>query len=129
MTFLLSEVTECIQGIYTKSEADAKCSNIYFNNVVILTVMSQVFLYKVLLIDTGSSSITSAVRCNAKTRSLRYSNSMVGVSVIQAFVLFSVRHIPPSDLGFIFSLFFGYMPLIIMSINLLIVVKVIKRNS
>lgn len=128
MTFLLSEVTECVQGLYTKSEADAKCRKIYMNNVVILTVMAQVFLYKVLLIDTGSSSITRAVRCNAKTRALIFSNTMVGLSILQVFILFSVRHLPPSDLGFIFSLLFGYMPLLTMPVNLFIVVKEIKRN-
>ena len=128
MTFLLSEVTECLQGIYTKSKADAKCSNIFMNNYVILTVMSQVFLYKVLLIDTGSTSITNAVRCNAKTKTLTYSNTLVGLCVLQVFVLFSVRHLLPSDLGFIFSLLFAYMPMITMPINLFIVVKVIKSN-
>lgn len=97
MTFLLSEVTECLQGVYTKSKADAECSNIYANNLVILTVMSQAFLYKVLLIDTGSSSVTNAVRCNAKTKTLTCSNTLVGLCIIQVFVLFSVRHLPPLD--------------------------------
>ena len=128
MAFLLSEVTECLQGIYTKNEADVKCNNIYMNNFFILTIMSQVFVYKILLVDTGSCSITNVVRCNAKKKMLRRSTIMAALCVIQIFVLFAVRHLPRSDLGIAFSVVFGYMPMMTMPICLAIVVREVRRR-
>lgn len=80
-----------VHGPFTYDKLRQECS-FYQINLLILTTISWVFLYRILLLSTGLSTLSNALRCvHRRRRGLFVSNVLVALNCLPCVFLFGAR--------------------------------------